>query len=250
MRLKKWTSVEEEILIQNWNIPMRELLAFLPDRTSKTIYWKLGVLGYNRESYRRYTPEEDQFIKKNFPIKGNYEIGRIIKRTAKSIAKRMIVLGVKRTNADLKFLAKKNRGCFKPGFKSKKEIPNGNLRLNFDEITNKNFYDVKINKKFVRFSRYLYEQYNQVVLSNTDIIFHVDGDNMNLLKENLVRINRADLLHKNIMNDDAFIKRIFRINDPELIEKLKKENPDLIDLKRKTILLNHKLNKKDAKIIE
>lgn len=250
MRLKKWTPAEEEIIINNWNIPMRELLSFLPGRTRKTIYWKVGVLGFNRQSYIRYTKDDDQYIKDNYSVKGNYEIGRNISRTSKSIAKRMIILGIKRSNDDLKLLAKSNRGCFTSGRKSIKEISNGNLRLAYDEFNDRSFYDIKIDKKFVRFSRYLYENYNQMKLKNSDIIFHVDGDCMNVLKENLVLINRSDLLQKNIMNDDAFIKRIFRINDPALIEKLKKENPDLIELKRKTILLNHKINKKDAGIVK
>ena len=243
MRLKKWEPWEEDILIANWNIPMRELLIFLPDRNRKTIYWKMGTLGYNRETYRRYTVEDDVFLKDNYQTKGNFEIGRILRRTAKSISKRMIILGLKRTVDDLKFLAKTNRGCFRKGKKSEKEIPNGNLRLNFDERINRNFYDIKINKKFVRFSRYLYENYHGVKLKVSDIIFHADGDAMNVMKENLIKINRSELLSKNNMTDEAFIKRIFRINDPIIIEKIIAEMPELINQKRQTIKLNQQINK-------
>ena len=243
MRLKKWEPWEVEILIANWNIPMRELLIFLPDRNRKTIYWKMGTLGYNRETFRRYTTEDDLFIKENYQVKGNFEIGRILRRTAKSISKRMIILGLKRTNDDLKFLAKTNRGCFKIGKKSEKEIVNGNLRLNFDERMNRSFYDIKIDKKFVRFSRYLYENFHNEKLKATDIIFHADGDSMNVLKENLIKINRLELLSKNIMSDEAFIKRIFGIKDTELIEKFKAQMPELIEQKRQTIKLNQKINK-------
>jgi len=222
-------------------------MIFLPHRTRNTIYWKLGILGYNRETFRRYTAEDDLFLRENYETKGNFEIGRILRRTAKSISKRMIILGLKRTVDDLKFLAKTNRGCFKIGKKSEKEIPNGHLRLNFDERINRNFYDIKIDKKFVRLSRYLYENFHGVKLKDSDIIFAIDGNAMNILKENLVLITRSELLSKNNMNDDAFIKRIFRITDPELIEKLKLEMPELITQKRKTIMLNQKINLKDAK---
>lgn len=226
---------------------MRELLIFLPERNRKTIYWKMGVLGYNRETFRRYTLEDDVFLKENFETKGNLELGRILSRTGKSISKRMIILGLKRTEDDLRFLAKSNRGCFKKGKKSEKEIPNGNLRLNFDERINRSFYDIKINKKFVRLSRYLYENFNNEKLKPSDIIFHKDGNSMNLLKENLIKINRSELLSKNNMTDDAFIKRIFRINDPEYVEKLKREMPELIKQKRQIIKLNQKINKEYAK---
>lgn len=247
MILNKWEQWEEDILVANWNIPMRELLSFLPNRNRKTIYWKMGVLGYNRETFKRYSSEEDVFIKENYKQKGNFEIGRILKRTAKSISKRMIILGLKRTDLDLKFLAKTNRGCFKQGKISEKEISQGHLRLNFDDSSNRNFYDIKIGKKFVRLSRYLYENYNNVKLNDQEIVFHLDGDSMNVLKENLVKINRAELLGKNINSDDAFIQRIFRIKDKDLIERIKNEMPEVVTLKRNTIKLNQKINKQNAK---
>lgn len=206
----------------------------------------MGTLGYNRETFRRYTAEDDLFIKENYEVKGNFEIGRILKRTAKSISKRMIILGLKRSEKDLKFLAKTNRGCFKIGKKSEKEIVNGNLRLNFDERMKRSFYDIKIDKKFVRFSRYLYENFHNEKLKATDIIFHADGDSMNVLKENLIKINRSELLAKNNSTDEAFIKRIFRIKDQVIINKIIDQSPELIEQKRQTIKLNQKINKEYA----
>lgn len=243
MRLKKWTPEEVEILRANWNIPLRELLIFLPDRDRKTIYWKLGVLGFRRASFKRYETKDDVFIKENYQEKGNFEIGRELKRTAKSISKRMIILGLKRSDEDLKVLKKTNRGCFKKGKFSAKEVPNGNLRLSYDESKDRSYYDVKIDGKFVRFSRYLYEQYHGVVLKPNDIIFHVNGDGMNILKENLIKITRADLLSKNNMTDEAFVKRIFRISEPELVSKIINEIPAVIELKRNVMKLNQKIRK-------
>lgn len=242
MRFKKWTKEEEAILTANWNIPLRELLIFLPDRDRKTIYWKLGVLGFRRETFKRYTGEDDVYIKENYQTKGNFEIGRNLKRTAKSISKRMIILGLKRSDDELTNLKRTNRGCFKKGKISEKTIPNGNLRLNYDEKTDRSFYDIKINKKFVRFSRYLYEHYHQEKLKSTDVIYHLDCDAMNVLKENLVKITRSQLLERNNMNDEAFIKRIFRIKDPKAIQEIIKNNPEMIDLKKKIITVNKKLN--------
>jgi hypothetical protein len=248
MKLKKWTKDEVDILTSNWNIPMRELLDFLPDRDRKTIYWKLKILGFDRQTFKSYTKEDDDFIAKNYQLKGNFEIGREIKRTAKSISKRMIILGLKRTDSELTDLKRTNRGCFKKGKISEKTIPNGNLRLTYDEKTNRTFYNIKIDKKIVRFSRYLYEHYYQEKLKATDVIFHLDGDGMNVLKENLVKITRSELLSKNIMSDEAFVKRIFRIKDPELIEGLIKNHPEMIDLKKKMITIKQKINGRTREI--
>lgn len=248
MRFKKWTKEEEAILTANWNIPLRELLIFLPDRDRKNIYWKLGVLGFRRETFKRYTADDDVYIRENYPNKGNFEIGRDLKRTAKSISKRMIILGLKRSDEELTDLRRTNRGCFKKGKISEKTIPNGNLRLTYDEKKNRSFYDIKINKKFVRLSRYLYEHYHQEKLKPTDVIFHLDGDSMNVLKENLVKITRSELLERNNMNDEAFVKRIFRINDPKAIQEIIKNHPDMIEIKRKIITVNKKLNGRARKI--
>lgn len=248
MRFKKWTKEEEAILAANWNIPLRELLIYLPDRDRKTIYWKLGVLGFRRQTFKRYTADDDLYIKENYQNKGNFEIGRDLKRTAKSISKRMIILGLKRSDDELTDLRRTNRGCFKKGKISEKTIPNGNLRLTYDEKTDRSFYDIKINKKFVRFSRYLYEHYHQEKLKSTDVIFHLDGDAMNVLKENLVKITRSQLLEKNNMNDEAFVKRIFKIKDSESIQSFIKNYPELIDLKKKIITVNKKLNGRIRKV--
>ncbi len=240
--MQKWTQDEVRILTENWNIPMRELVSFLPDRDRKTIYWKLKVLGFNRQTFKSYTKEDDDYITENYQLKGNFEIGRDIQRTAKSITKRMIILGLKRSDSELTELKRTHRSCFKKGRISEKTVAHGTLRLAYDAQRLLSFYEIKINKKFVRFSRYLYEQYHQVQLKASDIIFHKDGNAMNLLKENLEKITRSELLDKNNMNDEAFIKRIFRITDPEKIQEIIKNNPEMIALKKKTIIIKQKIN--------
>ncbi len=248
MALKIWTVAEVEILKAYAFAPMRELMHLLPDRKRNTIYWKLGVLGFNRETYKRYTKIEDDFIRDNYPLEGNRWIARQLKRTEKSITKRMIVLGLKRSDSELFTMRSKNAGCYKKGKISEKAFAEGVLQLCYDDKTGRNFYNIKKNGRFIRFSRYLYEQYNNEVLKPSDVIYHKDGNAMNLLKENLIKISRVELLKNNNDNDDAFIKRIFRITDPEAIEKIKAEMPGLIEMKRQTIRLNQQLNKNERKV--
>lgn len=243
MALKKWTDAEIEILHQYAFSPMRELLQMLPGRNRKNVYWKLGVLGYNRETYKRYSIEEDDFIRNNYAEFGNRYIAKQLLRTEKSITKRMIVLGLKRSDEQLSVMRGKNSGCFKKGRKSEKEFGQGVLQLCFDERSGNSYYNIKIGKKFVRFSRYLYEQFYGEKLTSNDIVYHVDGNSMNLLKENLVKINRLDLMQRNINSDDAFLKRIFRINDAVVIEKIKKEMPELIAVKKAAFKLNKEIKK-------
>lgn len=246
--MKKWTKEEVALLDQYAYAPMREILSVLPGRDRKTVYWKLSTIGHRRATYERYTLEQDDYIRNNYQKKGNRAIAKELKRTEKSICKRMIVLGLKRSEESLKKMRSENNGCYKKGRVSEKAFFNGQLQLIYDERYDNTFYNIKIDGKFVRFSRYLYEQYHNDKLTADDIVYHLDGNGMNVLKENLVKIKRADLLDKNINSDVAFVKRIFRINDPEEVDFFVKQNPDLLKLKKNIIKLNQKINENGTKI--
>lgn len=245
MALKKWTEEEENIIRENAFIPMRELVAKLPGRERKVVYWKLGVLGFKRDGYARYSKEDDDYLRNNYQEKGNREIARFLKRTEKSIAKRMIVLGLKRTDKELYTLRSKNSGTFKKGCENKNKAKLGTLVLAYDAKNNKHYYRIKTEKGFVRFSRYLYEKYHNVELSDKDIVYHKDGNSMNVLIENLELVNRSELLQKNINEDEAFIKRIFRVNDPCVINSLKTDNNHLVQLKKAVIKVNQKIKENE-----
>lgn len=244
MRLKKWTKEEEQLLKENAFLPMRELVALLPDRCRKTIYWKLGVLGINRQTFKRYDKTEDDYIKENYSSKGNREIAKFLKRTEKSIAKRMIVLGLNRDSEILKKLAKNNKGCFKKGVTNSLAYLNGTLHLAYDDRDNYYYYRIKYNGKMIRYSRYLYEVFHNVKLKTTDVIIHKDGNPLNVMIDNLELVDRKQNLDRNINSDDAFIRRILRVTDEETIEMIKKEAMPVVELKRAQIKLNQKLKEK------
>lgn len=245
MALKKWTKEEENIIRENAFIPMRELVAKLPGRERKGIYWKLSVLGFKRDGYARYSADDDDYLRKNYQKKGNREIAKHLKRTEKSISKRMIVLGLKRTDEELFVMRSNNAGTFKKGCESKNKASLGSLVLAYDPTNDNHYYRIKTENGFMRFSRYLYEVVHGVKLDKDDVIYHKDGDSMNVLIENLELVNRSELLSKNINEDDAFIKRIFRIKDPDVIESLKNENNHLVQLKKTQIRLNKKIKENE-----
>lgn len=242
MSQKKWLPAEIEILHEYAFAPMREIVEKLPNRTSKTIYWKLGLLGFQQEMYKRYTKDEDQYILQNFTQLGNRAMAKVLLRSEKSVVKRMFILGISRSESELSAIRANNTHCFKKGHSNKKKMPNGNIQLVYNQKKEKPFYNIKVGSRFKRLSRYLYEQYHGVVLKRTDIIYHADGDAMNILKENLVLLNRKDLLLKNINTDEAFVGRIFRIKDKALIDKMIDQKPELIAMKRNQIKLQSKIS--------
>lgn len=244
MNMQKWEPWEVALLEQYAYAPMREIIEKLPHRNRKTIYWKLSVLGFHRQTYKRYSEEEDAFIKDNSEKLGNRAIAKHLNRTEKSITKRMIILGIKRSEDALKTMRSTNAGVFKKGRKSEKTFAEGELQLAYDARYNYKFYNVKIGKKFVRFSRYLYEMYHNVKLKKGDVIIHLDGNSMNVLKDNLKLVTRLELMRKNIDSDEAFVKRIFRVTEPDEVKNLLENHSALVNLKRQTIQLNQTINGK------
>jgi hypothetical protein len=52
-------------------------------------------------------------------------------------------------------------------------------------------------------------------------------------------------LYENNFKDEAFVKRIFRIQNPELIDNIIKNHHDLIQVKKQSFLLNKKIKEND-----
>jgi hypothetical protein len=70
-----------------------------------------------------------------------------------------------------------------------------------------------------------------------------DGNKLNFNPENLVLITRMENMKKNGVCDATIIKKFLGVKDPEIIEKIVAELPQIIELKRNTILLNRNLKK-------
>lgn len=107
-----WDKSEVEILLKNYKSMTCKELRNILNRSEGAIYRKLILLGIpssNVKSYggnytstrkprgkalgmKRWTPEEDEFLKKNYDTMTYTEIGKILNRTEKSVSNRCNVL--------------------------------------------------------------------------------------------------------------------------------------------------------------
>lgn len=243
MGYPNWSPDEINILHENWNMPMKNLMHKLPGRTRKAIYHRIADLGYTRQTYKRFSQEDDIYLRNNYTYMGNKEIGKHLKRTAKSIAKRMIVLGLKRTSQHLSVIGKRtNAGIFKKGVPNPVRLPIGYIRL--ANSSNKNNsgtrYEIKLAENhWMPLSRYMYQLATGEVLQPTDIIYYKDGNTDNYRIENLVKITRSELVKLNRMSDSSIVKLFLKVKDPALQQHLLQHHPELIDLKRKSLQVQH-----------
>lgn len=94
-----WSDEEIEILKNNYSkVSMNELLEMLPKRTRTSILSKARSYDLKSKYYlsRLYTNDELEYLKNNYLLKSNEELGRELNRTSLGIAQRLLILDLHR----------------------------------------------------------------------------------------------------------------------------------------------------------
>jgi hypothetical protein len=131
--------------------------------------------------------------------------------------------------------------------------PHNTVEIGHIRMTRDGYLEMKVrhdksgrNKNFVLLQRLIYEHHFGVI-GEGNIVEFVDGNPLNLDINNLRLCTRVENLIRNITTDKSIVKRFFGIKSDSQIMKVIADLPDVIELKRKTILLNHQINKNYAK---
>lgn len=105
--------------------------------------------------------------------------------------------------------------------------------------------------KWVPYHRYLWEQYNGAIPKGYNIQFR-DGDTLNCDIDNLYMISRSEQMKnensasKNLPDSAVAVYLVGkRGKDKALVEEIKNNHPELIELKRTQILLNRKIKEQN-----
>ena len=133
----------------------------------------------------------------------------------------------------------------------KGNVPLNHKPIGYERIKKDGYVEVKVrdagvdskNKNFELKHRLLWKQYNGEIPEGMNVEFIPCADKTNFTISDLVLRTRKENMIRNIESDNSIIKRFLGIRDPELIEKIKREMPELIQIKKNTIKLNQQLNK-------
>ncbi|MEX0597324.1 MAG: hypothetical protein WD512_12590 [Candidatus Paceibacterota bacterium] len=94
-RVKEWTSQEEKLLQENYDLRWDKLLSMLPGRTKSSINHKLVRMGYRR-TYSALDGEKDyDYIRKNIMIKTAKEISRDLDVSHQTVNRALKKMGIK-----------------------------------------------------------------------------------------------------------------------------------------------------------
>lgn len=99
---KKWTVQEDDILKKYYSeLPPKEILKFLPNRTYDSIIHRAQKLQLSSCVNRHWTEAENQYIKEHWEFESDYVMGIKLNRTQRCVKNQRRALGLYRRNMDI-----------------------------------------------------------------------------------------------------------------------------------------------------
>ena len=198
----------------------------------------------------KWTEEEIEFIREIYPYYENKEISKMVKDKFGFEVSARNLLNVRHR---YKFSKKAipNSGCYRKGdvpwnkgkgmseevkekvkktwFK-KGNVPTNHRSVGSTRLTKDGYKEIKVAEpnRWELYHRYLYEKAHGVELAKNEAVIFADGDKSNFDTDNLVKVNRSNLLY---LNNNNLI-----FDDPELTKagvNVSKVAVKIFDLKRK-----------------
>ncbi len=208
----------------------------------------------SKRNQRIWTPEEDEFLRKNYLTKSAKQIGDILARTKASIKGRIAILSIYKTenrgrftkghipyNAGTRGVMKANRASYKKGNLPSNTLYDGAITIRTDKNGNKYQWIRLAKANWIHLHRYLWEKEYGPVEKGMQITFK-NGDFLDCRLENLELISMKENIARR-RNELGYIS--FCISrDPELRQEIAKDEK-LIELKRKQLELKRGI--KDAR---
>lgn len=222
----------------------------------------------NNKKYKYWSVQEDEFLRQNYEKMTTRELGGAIGRTKQAVMNRLKKLGIRLSIEEKERRLKDN--IFKVGqtpwnkgihcrFSPATEFKKGQKPKNIKSIGSvsvrtkimpdgkeQKYLFVKVSEnKWVLLHRLLWEQ-NYGKIPDGFVVRFKDGDSMNCVLENLELISRKENRNRNckehpgtVLTDNFIAARSFGLRGRYNREKFAfiQQNRDLIELKRKQLLL-------------
>jgi hypothetical protein len=239
-----WTLEENTILIEKYpDAATVDLLVLLPGRTYSSITGHANVLGIHKSELFHASGLSGRICSSN-------DIG-LKTRFAKNMA------GWNKGKKQVDYMSAEKIEKTKATRFKKGQDPHNTVPIGHERISRDGYLEVKVkhkkgtgkNDNFVAKHRIIYEKRFGPIPKNCNVEF-LDGDKLNFEESNFVLRTKKENLLMNTMRDQSIVKRFLGVREPELVEKIIAEMPEIIELKRNTIKLNQKINKQYAKSTE
>jgi HNH endonuclease len=255
-----WPPSKITQLKENWGkMTNRELAASL-GYCLTSVRTKCYELGLKRMELEYWTPAQIKFLLANYKTIGDKELAIMFNKkwkkkkgwTHKHIEKKRRYLKLNRTEKQKKAIHQRNvdRGAFllcpvkrwlTTGQAKEKEI-----RM-WREQSGRFIPRIKIKGRFIHWARWYWEKYRGKIPEGMNVSFKDNNPaNYKAGIKNLELLSDADMARKNVAKSshglsDNYVVGIMTHKNKELRKQLK-QHPELIELKRQSLLLNRTIN--------
>lgn len=230
-----------------------------------------------------WTDAEDDYLRKHYPDGSIDMICDALGRSKYSVAKRVDIIGVRRSAAYMAALhAKNGRFLTKAGVKNrfkkggvsalkgkrledimspealenskktrfkKGQTPHNYKPIGYERVTVDGYVEVKV-RDDAHDSKNNFELKQRIIWAEHNgpvppghVVEFIDGNRYNFSVQNLRLITREQNLLANTVSDTSILKRFLKIRDPDAIAEYMEKHPELIELKRQQVKINGKLKK-------
>ena len=238
----------------------------------------LGLKKRSRlENYHCWTSQDDSLIAEEYPEGDLQALADKIGVKITKLYRRALLIGVKRNPLLVleqckkagAALASKNLGKrFQKGHQScnkgrkmpewmsedaisrvkktqftKGQKPHNTRPIGFERVSKDGYLGVKVQCSANSRANYVAKHRLEYIkhfgpIPKGMIVEFADGDKRNFSPDNLVLKSRVQNVRDNGLKDSAIVKRFLKIKDPEEVQRMIAEHPELIELKRNAIKLN------------
>jgi len=250
-KAKCWSEQEISFLIRNYGkIPTKEIASYLK-RTVNGVLWKASNMRdilKPLKSEKKWTDEEDDYLRNYYKYKTNREIAKDLNRTLASIKGRNQFLQLRKSenrgkykkgnvpfNKGTKGLMKPNKTSFKKGNIPHNTKYDGCVTIRRDTKTGREY-------KYIRLSLGVWREYHRQLWEDFigpippgGVVRFIDGYSLNCSLDNLMLITKKKNLEYNNRSDARIAA--YLANGNKELKEIYLMNPDLIELKRQSIYL-------------
>lgn len=253
-----WQDWEIKYLENNFYSSTNKQLSVALNIKLTALRTKCYEMGLKRMDLEYWTDEQQQYLVDNYKKCGDKELAEIFNKkwkkkkgwSLKHIEKKRKYLKLKRTAAELRSIKDKAiaKGVYRNGLvKTWDKLgrsPEGTIHFH-KHSTGYRFPVIKVNGRFVQWARHTWIKNYGAIPKQMKVAFK-DGNTRNMVLENLELVTCAEMARRNakiscIGLSDNYIIGMMTPNNPG-IRPVLKNYPGLINLKRKSLILNRKIN--------
>lgn len=238
--IKFWTPQELEVLRRLYPDCKNETLGLIFKRPARAVGGKANKIG----------------LKKSDGFKNSLLSGRISKSNDVGLGTRFKTLqpgwnkGKKQSDyMSPEMIERTAKTRFKKG-----QDPHNTVAIGHERITKDGYVEVKTNHfksqgkndNFELKHRLLWVENYGPIPDGMNVSIK-GNDRINFTIDDLELISKKENLERNFSSDKAIVKRFLGVKNPEIVEKIIEEIPEIINQKRQTILLNQQIKKEYEK---